>query len=197
LAYLLSLLIAASLPWQAEEQSGPTPGQLAKEYWAGFGAAAAFGLAGASCIASVYTFHGGEAKVTGLDPLGYSLLAVMPAAAALTTTLVDLGSDPRGSVWGALAGSYAGALVGGGLFYGLLAMRGSIGNEPHCVAGVLAPFIVASGGVIGYNLSRPCRTCDESFGSRLGPPSVWLAASDLGNGQTGIAADLRLVSLRF
>jgi hypothetical protein len=196
-AYLLSLLSAASLPWQTAEQSGPTPGQLAKEYSAGFGAAAAFGLAGASCIASVYTFHGGEAKVTELDPLGYLLLAAMPAAAALTTTLVDLRSDPRGSVWGALAGSYAGALVSGGLFYGLLAMRRSIGNEPHCVAGVLAPFIVAGGGVIGYNLGRPCRTCDESFGSRLEPPAVGFAASDLGSGQTAPGADLRLVSLRF
>ena len=170
---------------------------MAKEYWAGFGAAAAFGLAGASCIASVYTVHGGEAKVTGLDPLGYSLLAVMPAAAGLTTTLVDLGSDPRGSAWGALAGSYAGALASGGLFYGTLAMRGTIGNEPHCVAGVLAPFIVAGGGVIGYNLGRPCRTCDESFGSRLEPPGIGFVASDLGNGQTALAADLRFVSLRF
>lgn len=195
MVFVLWILISASLPWQPAEQAGPTPGRLAGEYAAGFGAATAFGLAGAACISSVYTLHGGEAKVTGLDPLGYGLLAAMPAAAAIATTLVDLNADPRGSAWGALAGSYAGALVGGGLFYGTLALRGSIGNEPHCIAGILAPFIVAGGGVIGYNLSRPCRTCDDSFGSRFEPPAFALAATS-GEGP-GPSVGMKIVSFRF
>jgi hypothetical protein len=196
MAYLLSLLIAASLPWQADEEPGLRRGKAAKEYWVGFGAAATLGLAGASCISSVYTLHGGDAKVTGLDPLGYSLLAAMPAAAAAATTLVDLRSDPRGSLWGALAGSYAGALVSGGVFCGLLAARRSIGNEPHCLAGVMAPFLVAGGGALGYNLCRPCASCADELGRWLEPPTLAYSVLDRG-GQTGVAADLRFVSFRF
>jgi hypothetical protein len=166
---------------------------IAAEYLTGAGVATIFTAVGSVCVANVSLVHGGEGRIR-LDALGYGLLVAAPAATAYGTYVVGTYTAETRSFWATLAGSYAGALAGGGLFYATLQMRRSLGNEAHCLAGIVAPFIVAAGAVLGYNLSEPCPSCSDSWTRRLVPPRLDLAGADSGD---GVAVDLRALSLRF
>jgi len=138
-----------------------------------------------------------DRRLGGLLYLGLAgTVVIYPLGSAGGTCIVGGIKQQYGNFWYSYLGALLGLPVGIGVAAGGLAIAGSSGvlQVASVVAGYLVPPI---GATVGYNLSRQP---DAGFGrleKRLIPPSLGVRSwSDL-EGQTAVAADVRLLTVRF
>ena len=195
----LAVVVAVVMLAGSAPAAGPSHYVVLKESAAGFGAGVVVGLVGFTGV-SYGAFLNREWGSGGLfSTAGYTVMGLAPAACATGVSLVGRRYLQHGSFLASVGGSYVGAGAGVGLF--VLAMReynrpGGVKNL-HYVAAALTPFMMTAGGVVGYNLTRPKQSIRGSIEDRLEMPALGFRATDIGDGQSALAADLRLVSFRF
>jgi hypothetical protein len=124
------------------------------------------------------------------------MVAVYPLGSAAGASIVGGIKQQYGNFWY----SYLGALLGLPVGYGIAAGGLAIAGRSHVlqgasvIAGCLAQPI---GATVGYNLSRQSDAGYGRLEQRLIPPSIGVRSwSDL-EGQTVVATDVRLLTVRF
>jgi hypothetical protein len=154
------------------------------------------------------TVLGADAALFGpTDDSDVELVLSMYLAMTGMVVVYPLGSAAGASIVGGIKQqhgnfgySYLGALLGLPVGYGIaagglaLAGRSPVLQVASVVAGCLAPPI---GATVGYNLSRQSGAGYGRLEQRLIPPSIGVRSwSDL-EGQTVVATDVRLLTVRF
>jgi hypothetical protein len=131
-----------------------------------------------------------------LVPTVVSLLSFYPLGCAAGVTLVGAAAGQHGSFGMTVGWAGVGTAAGVGCAYMCMSgIGGSVGRIAFAVLGFACP---PAGAVFGYNISRRKPLMSTDTQSRLLPPDLtFVPASVNGDGHVFLAADLRLVTVRF